>query len=98
MALQDTDRRLRRAAEIARENDAPENREELLWRAWELLQNLRPEEFPEELRPKFEYLRHELSLRKGQEMTAREVNFLLERIQEIGANGSEPSVADQKME
>jgi hypothetical protein len=51
------------------------------------------DQFPEGLRPKFDYLRHELSLRKGQELTAREINFLLARIQKIDVNWSGPAIS-----
>jgi hypothetical protein len=85
----ETRRRVRRAAEIITEHEATVDREEVLWLAQELLQGLRRDQFPEELRPKFDYLAHELSLRKSQEMTIREINFLLECIREIDRNWSE---------
>lgn len=93
MYTREARRRLRRAVEIIAEEHPVEDREEVLWRAWEVLQGLGRDQFPEELRPNFDYLLHELSLRKGQELTAREVSFLLERIREIGESWTEPPVS-----
>ncbi len=86
----ETHRSIRRAAEIVTNYEAADNREEILWRAWDLLQGLSNDQFPEELRPKFDYLKHELSLRKGQEMSAREIGFLLEKIRELEWKWIEP--------
>jgi hypothetical protein len=76
-------RRLRRAAETISGQEKAPNREEVLCDAWELLNGLRSDDFPEELRPLFDYLNHEISSRKGQEMTQREIDFLLSKIREL---------------
>jgi hypothetical protein len=76
-------RRLRRAAEMISSQEEATNREEVLWAAWELLNGLRSDDFPEELRPLFDYLNHEISSRRGQEMTQREIDFLLSKIREL---------------
>jgi hypothetical protein len=83
MQIPETHRRLRRAREIAADHAVSGDGEEGLWTAWELLHGLSSDEIPEELRPKFDYLRHELERRKGHEMTAREIGFLLGKIQEL---------------
>jgi hypothetical protein len=75
--------RLQRAVEIIEAQEDSSSREEVLWMAWGVLQGLSRDQLPEELRPRFEFLSHELSLRKGQEMTSREVAFLLAKIQEL---------------
>jgi hypothetical protein len=91
MFMLETRQSVRRAAEIVANYETADNREEVLWRAWDLLQGLSSDQFPEELRPKFDYLKHELSLRKGQEMSAREIGFLIEKIRELKWNWIEPN-------
>lgn len=76
-------RRLRRAAEMISGQEEVTNREEVLWAAWEFLNGLRSDDFPEERRSLFDYLNHETSSRKGQEMTQREIDFLLSKIREL---------------
>jgi hypothetical protein len=76
-------RRLRRAAGIIADYENAEDRENILWMAWEQMRGLRADEFPEELQMQFDYLSHELSLRKGQELTQREIDFLLQKIREL---------------
>lgn len=78
--------RLRRAAEMISDQEGASNREDLLWSAWELLKGLRADDLPEQLRPRFDYLNHEISLRKGQEMTQREIAFLLTKIRELDSD------------
>jgi hypothetical protein len=93
MFMLETHRRVRRAAEIVANYGAADHREDVLWRAWDLLQALSREQFPEELRSKFDYLKHELSLRKDQEMSAREIGFLIEKIRELGEDWIEPPLS-----
>jgi hypothetical protein len=90
MPTREAHRRLREAAETVASCESKDDPEAVLWRAWGLLRGLRSDEFPEELRAQFDYLRHEMSLRKEQEMTAREVNFLLRMIRELELKWIEP--------
>jgi hypothetical protein len=83
-------RRLRRAAEIIATPQDASDRERLLHDAWELLVGLRSDDFPPELRPRFDYLRHEMSRLRGEQLTAREVNFLMEKIRELELQWIEP--------
>jgi hypothetical protein len=83
MFLQETYRVVRRVAEIVADDKTASDRDEILWRTWDALQGLSSDQLPEDLRPKFNYQKHELSLRKGQEMIMREVNFLLAKILEL---------------
>lgn len=82
--------RLRRASAIIAEREETVGSEEVMWMAWDLLQGLGRDQFPEDLRPGFDFLNHELSIRKGQEMTPREISFLIERIRELEAKWIEP--------
>lgn len=86
MFMLETHRSVRRAAEIVANYETADSREDVLWMAWDLLQGLSRDQFPEELRPKFDYLKHELPLRKGEEMSAREIGFLIGKIRELERN------------
>ena len=85
MFMQEVRRRLGRAAETISDQGEATDREDLLWAVWEPLNGLRTDDFPEELRSRFDYLSHEISSRKGQEMTQREIAFLLTKIRELDA-------------
>ena len=83
MLKEEVERRLRRASEIALNRVDLPDREDALVAAWEPLHGLRSDDFPDELRPQFNYLLHEVALRRNQEMSSREIRFLLQKICEL---------------
>ena len=51
--------------------------------AWDYLKGLRGDDFPAEIRPAFSFLEHEISRAESQELSAREIAFLTDKIQRL---------------
>jgi hypothetical protein len=79
----DTQERLRRAADlVAGSQDRPCDAT-LLLEAWEYLKGLHNDDLPQELQPAFSFLQHEISRANNEDLSAREVVFLAEKIRKL---------------
>jgi hypothetical protein len=74
--------KLRRAAELLAGADQPCDTT-LLLEAWEYLKGLNNDDFPEDLQAAFSFLQHEISRAKSEDLSAREVIFLAEKIRKL---------------
>jgi hypothetical protein len=84
MEKQETQQRLRRATGLlAQCHESSAADASRLLEAWDYLKGLRGDDFPEELRPAFSFLEHEISRAESQELSAREIAFLTEKIQKL---------------
>jgi hypothetical protein len=82
MTKLDAHERLRRAASLlALEADA-RDRTRLL-QAWEMLRGVRTDEFPVELRAGFDFLRHEMPRAEEEDVSARDVAFLSNKLRQL---------------
>ena len=59
------------------------NRYGLLQEAWRPLYSLHEEDSPAEFHRLFGYLRHQMSRTELEELSAREINLLIKKIQEL---------------
>jgi hypothetical protein len=83
MTKLDAHERLRRAASLlAHEGDTARDRTRLL-QAWEVLRGLRSDEFPPELRPAFSFLQHEMARAEEEDVSARDVAFLSNKLRQL---------------
>lgn len=55
----------------------------ILLQAWEVLRGLRSDEFPPEMRPAFNFLQHEIARAESEEISAREVIFLTNKLRQL---------------
>ena len=84
MEKQETQQRLRRAADLlAQPEESPAADAARLLQAWDDLKGLRGDDFPDEIRPAFSFLEHEISRAESQELSAREIAFLTDKIQKL---------------
>ena len=83
MTKLDAHEKLRRAASVlAHEGDTPSGRTRLL-QAWEYLRGLRSDEFPAEMRPAFSFLQHEMARAEEEDVSARDVAFLSNKLRQL---------------
>ena len=83
MTKLDAHEKLRRAASLlAHEGDTPLDRTRLL-QAWEFLRGLRSDEFPPEMRPAFNFLQHEMARAEEEDVSARDVAFLSNKLRQL---------------
>jgi hypothetical protein len=83
MEKQETQQRLRRAVGLLGQQGHVTPDATRLLEAWEYLKGLRDDDFPAEIRPAFSFLEHEISRAESQELSAREIAFLAEKIQKL---------------
>jgi hypothetical protein len=83
MEKQETQQRLRRAAGLLGQQGSPAADATRLLQAWQYLKGLRGDDFPADIRPAFSFLEHEISRAESQELSAREIAFLAEKIQKL---------------
>jgi hypothetical protein len=83
MPFKDAHSRLRQAVEILYREQHRIDRDILLREAWQSLYSLREEDFPPEFRSLFAYLQHEMERAEREEMSPREINLLILKIQEL---------------
>jgi hypothetical protein len=76
----DTHERLRNAARVLSIEAPHRGDTSVLLEAWEYLKGLRLDDFPVEIQPAFSFLEHEIARAKSEELSAREVKFLAEKI------------------
>src|ERR1700721_4307513 len=83
MIKMDAHERLRRAASLLAHQGAQAGDRTLLLQAWEFLRGLRSDDFPVEMRPAFNFLQHEMSRAESEDISAREVAFLANKLRQL---------------
>jgi hypothetical protein len=79
----DAHERLRRAASLLAHEEARAGDRTLLLQAWEVMRGLRSDDFPVDLRPAFNFLQHEIARAESEEISAREVAFLSNKLRQL---------------
>jgi hypothetical protein len=79
----DAHERLRRAASLLASEDAQPGDRTLLLQAWEYLRGLRGDDFPAELQPSFNFLKHEMPRAEEEDVSARDVAFLTSKLRQL---------------
>src|SRR5271167_3538622 len=79
----DAHERLRRAASLLARDGAQAGDRTLLLQAWEVLRGLRSDDFPVEMRPAFNFLQHEIARAESEDISAREVAFLANKLRQL---------------
>jgi hypothetical protein len=79
----DAHERLRRAASLLAHEDAQAGDRTLLLQAWEVMRGLRGDEFPIEMQPAFNFLQHEIARAESEDLSAREVAFLSNKLRQM---------------
>jgi len=79
----DAHERLRRAASLLAHEEARAGDRTLLLQAWEVMRGLRSDDFPIEMRPAFNFLQHEVARAESEEISAREVAFLSNKLRQL---------------
>jgi hypothetical protein len=96
MTKLDAHERLRRAASLlAHEGTTPGDRT-LLLQAWEVLRGLRSDDFPVDLRPAFNFLQHEIARAESEDVSARDVVFLTNKLRQLELMWVEPPGSDTR--
>jgi hypothetical protein len=83
MTKLDAHERLRRAASLLARDGAQAGDRTLLLQAWEVLRGLRSDDFPVEMRPAFNFLQHEIARAESEDISAREVAFLANKLRQL---------------
>jgi hypothetical protein len=83
MTKLDAHERLRRAASLLAHEGAKAGDRILLLQAWEALRGLRSDDFPPEMRPAFNFLQHEIARAESEDVSAREVAFLTQKLRQL---------------
>jgi hypothetical protein len=79
----DAHERLRRAASLLAHEGTKAGDRTLLLQAWEVLRGLRGDDFPLEMRPAFNFLQHEIARAESEDISAREVAFLANKLRQL---------------
>jgi hypothetical protein len=79
----DAHERLRRAASLLSHEGAKAGDRTLLLQAWEVLRGLRSDDFPVEMRPAFNFLQHEIARAESEDVSARDVAFLTNKLRQL---------------
>ena len=83
MTKLDAHERLRRAASLLAHEGAKAGDRTLLLQAWEVLRGLRSDDFPVEMRPAFNFLQHEIARAESEDVSARDVVFLSNKLRQL---------------
>jgi hypothetical protein len=83
MTKLDAHERLRRAASVLAHPGAQAGDRTLLLQAWEFLRGLRSDDFPLEMRPAFNFLQHEIARAEAEDVSARDVAFLTNKLRQL---------------
>ena len=83
MTKLDAHERLRRAASLLAHEGAKAGDRTLLLQAWETLRGLRSDDFPVEMRPAFNFLEHEIARAESEDVSARDVAFLTQKLRQL---------------
>jgi hypothetical protein len=79
----DAHERLRRAASLLAHEGAQAGDRTLLLQAWEVLRGLRSDDFPVDMRPAFNFLQHEIARAESEDVSARDVAFLTNKLRQL---------------
>src|ERR1700678_2440926 len=79
----DAHERLRRAASLLAHEEARAGDRSLLLQAWEVMRGLRSDDFPIEMQPASNFLQHEIARAESEEISAREVAFLANKLRQL---------------
>ena len=79
----DAHERLRRAASLLAHEGAKAGDRTLLLQAWEVLRGLRSDDFPVDMRPAFNFLQHEIARAESEDVSARDVAFLTNKLRQL---------------
>ncbi|MGA3226056.1 MAG: hypothetical protein ABSC65_19980 [Acidobacteriaceae bacterium] len=79
----DAHERLRRAASLLAHEGAKAGDRTILLQAWEVLRGLRSDDFPVEMRPAFNFLQHEIARAESEDVSARDVAFLSNKLRQL---------------
>src|ERR1700678_3191050 len=79
----DAHERLRRAASLLAHPGAQAGDRTVLLQAWEVLRGLRSDDFPVEMRPAFNFLQHEIARAESEDVSARDVAFLTNKLRQL---------------
>jgi hypothetical protein len=83
MTKLDAHERLRRAASLLAPEGSQAGDRTLLLQAWEMLRGLRGDDFPVEMRPAFNFLQHEIARAESEDVSARDVAFLANKLRQL---------------
>jgi hypothetical protein len=83
MTKLDAHERLRRAASVLAHEGTNAGDRTLLLQAWEVLRGLRSDDFPVDMRPSFNFLQHEIARAESEDVSAREVTFLINKLRQL---------------
>ena len=83
MTKLDAHERLRRAAALLAHEGSQAGDRTLLLQAWEVLRGLRSDDFPVEMRPAFEFLQHVIARAESEDVSARDVAFLANKLRQL---------------
>ena len=93
----DAHERLRRAASLLAHEEARAGDRTLLLQAWEVMRGLRSDDFPVEMRPAFNFLQHEIARAESEDLSAREVVFLANKLRQLASMwGENPQKAAKR--
>jgi hypothetical protein len=84
MTKLDAQERLRRATSLLAHEGPKAGDRTLLLQAWEGLRGLRSDDFPVEMRPAFNFLQHEIARAESEDVSARDVAFLTNKLRQLG--------------
>jgi hypothetical protein len=83
MTKLDAHERLRRAASLLAHEGTNAGDRTLLLQAWEVLRGLRSDDFPVDMRPAFDFLQHEIARAESEDVSARDVAFLINKLRQL---------------
>ncbi len=83
MTKLDAHERLRRAASLLAHEGTNTGDRTVLLQAWEVLRGLRSDDFPVDMRPAFNFLQHEIARAESEDVSARDVAFLINKLRQL---------------
>jgi hypothetical protein len=94
----DAHERLRRAASLLAHEGAAQGDCALLLQAWELLRGLRSDDFPVDMQAAFGFLQHEMARAEEEDVSARDVIFLTNKLRQLELMWAETPEASSRLE
>jgi hypothetical protein len=98
MTKLDAHERVRRAASLLAHDKVLAGDRTLLLQAWEVLRGLRSDDFPVDMRAAFSFLQHEIARAESEDLSAREVVFLANKLRQLESMWGENSGKVNKRE
>ena len=97
MTKLDAHERVRRAASLLAHDKVLAGDRTLLLQAWEVLRGLRSDDFPVDMRAAFNFLQHEIARAESEDLSAREVVFLANKLRQLESMwGENPGKATKR--